>query len=110
METARQLFNVNVFGVLDVTQAFGPLLIASKGIIVNAGSVVGRVPMPFCGVYNASKAALDSLSKQMRIELAPFDIRVIHVWHRRTCDSVRQFLLSAPFFFRFLFFPVLASV
>ncbi|KFG80768.1 short-chain dehydrogenase/reductase [Metarhizium anisopliae] len=79
IETARQLFNVNVFGVLDVTQAFGPMLIASKGIIVNAGSVLGRVPMPFCGVYNASKAALDSLSKQMRIELAPFDIRVVHV-------------------------------
>lgn len=76
---AKKVFDVNIFGVLEVTQAFSPLLVASKGTIINIGSVVGRVPIPFEGIYNASKAALEQLSKTMRIELAPFDIRVIHV-------------------------------
>ncbi|KAF7551353.1 hypothetical protein G7046_g7749 [Stylonectria norvegica] len=77
--TARALFDVNVWGLLEVTQAFSPLLIASKGTIINIGSVVSKIPIPFQGVYNISKAALQLLSKQMRVEFAPFDIKVIHV-------------------------------
>lgn len=76
---AKEIFNVNVWGVLEVTQAFAPLLIASKGTVVNNGSVVGRIPVPFQGVYNMSKSALEMLSKQMRVELSPFGVNVVHV-------------------------------
>jgi 1-acylglycerone phosphate reductase len=76
---ARQVFDVNFFGLLDVTQAFTPLLIKSQGTVVNIGSVVGRVPVPLEGIYNASKAALEALSRQLRVELAGFDIKVVHV-------------------------------
>lgn len=76
---AKALFDVNVFGVLEVTKAFSPMLIASKGTIINIGSVVGRVPIPFQAIYNASKAALEQISKTLRVELSPFDVKVVHV-------------------------------
>ncbi|KAL2691558.1 hypothetical protein Neosp_001947 [[Neocosmospora] mangrovei] len=79
MSPAKAMFDVNVWAVLEVTQAFSPLLIASKGTIVNIGSVAGRLPIPFEGIYNISKAALEHLSRQMRVEFAPFDVKVVHV-------------------------------
>ncbi|KAK7429863.1 hypothetical protein QQZ08_003482 [Neonectria magnoliae] len=79
LATARSVFDVNIWGALEVTQAFSPMIIASKGIIVNIGSVVGRVPIPFNGIYNISKAALEHLSRQMRVEMTPFDVKVVHV-------------------------------
>jgi short-subunit dehydrogenase len=77
--TAKALFDVNIWGLIEVTQALSPLLIASKGTVVNIGSVLGRIPIPFLGVYGTSKAALDHISAQMRSELRAFDIKVIHV-------------------------------
>ncbi|KAF4458929.1 short-chain dehydrogenase reductase [Fusarium albosuccineum] len=79
MATAKALFDVNVWGVLEVTNAFSPMLIASKGTIINIGSVVSRIPIPFQGIYNVSKAALEHLSRQMRVEFTPLDVKVIHV-------------------------------
>ncbi|KPM45313.1 hypothetical protein AK830_g1129 [Neonectria ditissima] len=79
LATAKSVFDVNIWGVLEVTQAFSPMIIASKGTIVNIGSVVGRVPIPFNGIYNISKAALEHLSRQMHVEMAPFDVKVVHV-------------------------------
>ena len=76
---ARALFDVNVWGLLEVIQTFSPLLIASKGTIVNIGSVVSRIPIPFQGIYNASKAAVENISRQLRVELAAFEVNVIHV-------------------------------
>ncbi|KAH6895714.1 hypothetical protein B0T10DRAFT_455960 [Thelonectria olida] len=76
---AKSVFDVNIWAVLEVTQAFSPMLIAAKGTIINIGSIVARVPIPFNGIYNISKAALEHLSRQMRVELGPFDIKVIHV-------------------------------
>ncbi|KAL6353446.1 hypothetical protein LRP88_13938 [Fusarium phalaenopsidis] len=77
MTPAKAMFDVNVWAVLELTQAFSPMLIASKGTIVNIGSVAGRLPIPFEGIYNISKAALEHLSRQMRVEFAPFDVKVV---------------------------------
>ncbi|RSL42015.1 hypothetical protein CEP53_012429 [Fusarium sp. AF-6] len=79
MTPAKAMFDVNVWAVLELTQAFSPLLIASKGTVVNIGSVAGRLPIPFEGIYNISKAALEHLSRQMRVEFAPFEVKVVHV-------------------------------
>src|SRR5215813_439446 len=72
----RSQFEVNVIGLLSVTQAFLPLLRQSRGRIVNIGSVLGRLAIPFMGAYSASKFALEGLTDAFRIELLPWGIHV----------------------------------
>ncbi|KAK1638010.1 NADPH-dependent 1-acyldihydroxyacetone phosphate reductase [Colletotrichum phormii] len=74
---AQALFDVNFFGVLRVTQAFAPLLIAATGCVVNLCSISGHLHTPWMGVYQASKAAAEMLSETMRLELRPLGVRVI---------------------------------
>lgn len=74
---AKKLFDLNVWSYLAVTQAFLPLLLKSKGMIVNQTSVAGSVTLPFQSVYNASKAAMAMFSDSQRLELAPFGITVV---------------------------------
>lgn len=74
---AKQLFEINVWAQLDVTQAFLPLLLKSRGMIVNQTSVVGVAAVPFQSVYNASKAAISMFSDCQRLELEPFGVKVI---------------------------------
>lgn len=81
----RQQYDVNVFGLLSVTQAFAPLLGAdrslrgSPGRIVNMSSVGGRLALPFLGPYISSKHALEGLSDSLRRELMIHGIDVIVV-------------------------------
>lgn len=77
MSAAKAIFDVNVFAVLAVTQAFMPLLIKSHGVVINNTSVVAVLANPFQGIYNASKAAAAMLTENMRIEFAPLGVRVI---------------------------------
>lgn len=79
VSVAKKMFDVNVFAVIAVTQAFSPLLIASKGTIINIGSIAGKFPIPWQAYYNASKAAVNLLSDNLRIELKPFGVKVINV-------------------------------
>jgi NAD(P)-dependent dehydrogenase (short-subunit alcohol dehydrogenase family) len=76
---AKEQYDVNVWGVLAVTQAFFPLLRAARGTVVNQCSVSGLQgwSRPFMGVYSSSKAALLSLSDSMRVEFAPFEVKVV---------------------------------
>jgi 1-acylglycerone phosphate reductase len=60
-------------------QAFAPLVIAAKGTIVQIGSVAALMPYVFGSAYNASKAALHAYSNTLRVELAPFDVKVVTV-------------------------------
>lgn len=62
---------------IAVTQAFLPLLLRSKGIIVNQTSVGAFATIQFQAVYNSSKAALALISDSMRLELQAFGIRVV---------------------------------
>lgn len=79
LDDARACFETNLFGVISITQSFIPLLIACKGLIINIGSLAGIVPYVFGSVYNASKAALHAYSRTLRLELEPFDVRVMVV-------------------------------
>ncbi|KAF2719170.1 NAD(P)-binding protein [Polychaeton citri CBS 116435] len=72
-------FQTNVFAVMGMCQAFAPLLIEAKGTVVQIGSLAGVMPYVFGSVYNASKAALHSYSDTLRVELAPFGVRVVTV-------------------------------
>ncbi|KAF8846959.1 putative short-chain dehydrogenase/reductase [Acephala macrosclerotiorum] len=76
---ARKLFDLNVFALVAVTQAFAPLLIASKGTAINIGSIAGIVPMPWQGYYNATKAAVAMITDNMRIEMSPWGVKFINV-------------------------------
>ncbi|KAK7910807.1 short-chain dehydrogenase/reductase [Apiospora marii] len=84
LDESRRLFDVNVWGLLAMTQAFAPLLVASAAAgrrprVVNIGSVVGVVPVPWQGIYNASKHAVAGLNDAMRLEFRPLGIDVVHV-------------------------------
>ncbi len=76
----REQFETNVIGLISLTQKVIPSMInAGGGMIVNMSSVSGTFTTPFAGVYCSSKAALNSISDALRIELAPFNIKVITV-------------------------------
>ena len=73
----RAQFETNVFGLMSVTRAFLPLMMARReGRIVNISSSGGLVSLPFVGAYHATKFALEALSDALRWELAPFAVRV----------------------------------
>ena len=77
-EDMRQQFETNVFGLMAVNRAFIPQMRErGAGKILNVSSVGGRMTLPFFGVYNATKYALESLSDAMRLELKPFGIDVV---------------------------------
>lgn len=81
----RQQLEVNVTGVLAVTQAFLPLLGFGKnspyspGRIINVSSVSGRLVYPFMGAYAASKHALEAVTDALRRELMRYNIDVTSI-------------------------------
>jgi len=79
VDAMRQQFETNVFAVVGVTRALFPLLRRARGLVVNIGSVSGVLVTPFAGAYCASKAAVNALSDALRLELAPFGIRLMEV-------------------------------
>ncbi|WP_084420895.1 SDR family oxidoreductase [Henriciella litoralis] len=81
----RQHFEVNVFGTLNATQAFLPLLgmdtsrIGSPGRIINITSLGGRIAAPFLGAYTATKHAVESMTDSFRRELIIYGIDAIAI-------------------------------
>jgi NAD(P)-dependent dehydrogenase (short-subunit alcohol dehydrogenase family) len=76
LDQIRRQYEVNVFGLLAVTQALLEPLRVGSGRIVNIGSIGGRIGTPFVGPYSSSKAAVRSLSASLRRELRPWKIHV----------------------------------
>ncbi len=75
----RRQYEINVIGQVAVIQAFLPLIRAARGRIINVGSVGARFALPFGGPLNSSKAALESISDSLRMELRPWGIHVVLV-------------------------------
>ncbi len=69
-ETVEQQLAVNLFGPLNVTRAFLPLLKRSKGAIVNNLSLAGIAPLPVISGYSISKAATANMTQAQRALLA----------------------------------------
>jgi 1-acylglycerone phosphate reductase len=63
----KQIFEVNVFAVMQMCEAFSRLLIARKGVILQIGSVTRDVPMICQSPYNATKAALSQYTRTLRL-------------------------------------------
>jgi NAD(P)-dependent dehydrogenase (short-subunit alcohol dehydrogenase family) len=72
----RKELDVNLVGVVQVTQAFLPLIRRSGGRIVNMSSTSGLIALPFLGAYAATKFALEAISDSWRVELRPWRIMV----------------------------------
>ncbi|KAF2112332.1 oxidoreductase [Lophiotrema nucula] len=79
IEEAKKVMDVNFWGQLRVSQGFAPLLIASKGTIVNIGSIAAFMNRPYNCIYTASKAGGHALGEILRLELAPFGVKVLTV-------------------------------
>lgn len=79
-DQVREMFDVNVFGVQRVMRAALPAMRKKKsGLIINIGSILGRVTIPFLGLYGASKHAVEALTESYRYELSQLGIDVVLV-------------------------------
>lgn len=80
LDEVRRQFEVNVFGLARLSQLVLPAMRAARsGTIVNVSSMGGRLWMPIGGWYHATKHAVEVLSDALRVETAPFGIRVVVV-------------------------------
>jgi NAD(P)-dependent dehydrogenase (short-subunit alcohol dehydrogenase family) len=80
LELWRDMFETNLFGLVEVTrQAIPRLRAVGGGVICNIGSSSVLAPVPFYAAYRASKAAVSALSMTLRAELAPQRIRVVEI-------------------------------
>ncbi len=76
----NRMIDTNIKGLLHVSQEIIPLLKERKsGHIVNLGSIAGKEVYPGGNVYCATKHAVDALSKAMRIDLLPYNIKVTNI-------------------------------
>jgi NAD(P)-dependent dehydrogenase (short-subunit alcohol dehydrogenase family) len=76
----RELFETNLFGLLEVTRRALPVLRASGGgVVCNVTSAALFTAVPFYAAYRASKAAVSALGESLAAEVAGFGIRVVEV-------------------------------
>ena len=76
----QRVFDTNVWGLLRVCRAVLPAMRRQgEGLIINVGSIAGRMGLPFRGIYSASKAAVEMLTETLNIELKPFGVRTCSV-------------------------------
>jgi NAD(P)-dependent dehydrogenase (short-subunit alcohol dehydrogenase family) len=70
------LFDVNVYGPFRITKAFGPLVVESKGRIVNIGSISGILSAKDLAAYSMSKHAIEAFTDSLAAEVAPLGVSV----------------------------------
>jgi short-subunit dehydrogenase len=80
IEAIKHLFEVNLFALIRITQSCLPgMRKLRKGTIVNLSSIAGKFAFPGNGVYAASKYAVEGITDALRLELAPFGIKVVAI-------------------------------
>jgi len=76
----ERMIDTNVKGLLYITRAISPNMVARRnGHIINIGSIAGKETYPFGNVYCATKHAVDSLTKAMRIDMVEYGIKVTQI-------------------------------
>lgn len=79
-EAVRRVFQVNLFSLIQITQACLPAMRKKReGRIVNVSSMGGKFAFPMSGVYAATKHALEAVTDALRLEVAPFGIKVVAI-------------------------------
>ena len=95
-ELLRRAFEVNVFGLLRLSQLALPgMRRAGRGRIVNISSVAGRVTAQGGGVYHMTKYAVEAIADAMRPEVRPFGIDVVSVLPGPFVSPYRDKLLAS---------------
>src|SRR5215213_54992 len=91
IEQAKSLFDVNVFGVVRMTNAVLPIMRRQgAGRIVNLSSLMGLVPAPYSALYAASKHAIEGYSESLDHEVRGSGVRVVLVepaWTRTSFEG-----------------------
>ncbi len=96
IEQARAIFDTNFFGIIRMTRAVVPHMRQRKsGRIINIGSVLGFLPMPYGALYAATKHALEGYSESLDHELRTMGIRVSVIEPAYTNTSFDANLLEA---------------
>lgn len=88
VEDMRAQFEVNLFGVHQVTQALFPFILQSKGRIVMMSSDSGFFATPFVGPYCSSKFAMEGYSDSLRREIIPYGVKVILIEPGRVISAI----------------------
>lgn len=122
LDEAKAQFETNFFGVVRMVKAVLPLMRRQmRGQIINVSSLSGLSPIPFMGMYSASKFALDGYTEALRLEVKPFNIRVSQIepgflrtpmmnrrqtatnpiaeydpWRQRAYDAIRAYEEKGP--------------
>jgi NAD(P)-dependent dehydrogenase (short-subunit alcohol dehydrogenase family) len=94
-DQAKVVFNTNVVGLLRTIRAvLPPMRQQGDGLIVNIGSIVGRVTFPFWGIYGASKFAVEAFTDSLRYEVSQLGVEVVLIqpsaYPTRMYDSLQQ--------------------
>lgn len=77
LEELHRVFDVNVFGVFQLSQlAARSMVRKGKGIIIHISSILAQMTVKNRTIYSASKGAIESLARAMALDLAPYNIRV----------------------------------
>lgn len=80
LEAIRAQFDVNVFGLVRMTQLALPgMRAAGSGRIINISSVGAMFSAPMVGIYHATKYAVEAISDALRMEVKPFGIHVVQI-------------------------------
>jgi short-subunit dehydrogenase len=88
---AQALFDVNVFGVLRLTNAVLPTMRRQgSGRIINLSSVLGHIPAPYSALYASTKHAIEGYSESLDHELRTLGIRVVLVEPAYTRTSFEE--------------------
>lgn len=75
-EKLHEVFDINLLGHMYMTKYHADSVIRRQGSIIFTTSISARVPLPFISLYGATKAALDQYAWYLKVELAPFGVRV----------------------------------
>jgi short-subunit dehydrogenase len=95
MEEARRLMELNFFAPLALTQLVVPQMRERRtGLIVNVGSIAGKVALPWMTLYSVSKSALGSLTEGMRMELRGSGVRTMIVCPGYVKTAFQQHVLA----------------
>jgi len=79
LDLARNMMDINFFGVLQVTQEFLPLIREYKGRILAVSSVSGVASLPGRAIYCATKRAIEGFIDALRLEMIPFEVSVTSI-------------------------------
>jgi len=95
--TFDRVFDVNVKSIFHMAHAVVPMMRERKsGVIINVGSTAGIRPRPGLTWYNASKGAVNLMSKSMAAELGPFNIRVNAICPVMSATGMIELFLGVP--------------